>query len=47
VRRLPTRVDVSKDYKFNTDQLAVRTIERVDGDLPDTAAIVYLISSNT
>lgn len=47
VRRLPTRVDVSKDYKFNTDQLAVRTIERVDGDLPDTAAIVHLICANT
>jgi HK97 family phage major capsid protein len=47
VRRMPTRVDVSKEYKFNTDQLAVRTIERVDGDLPDTAAIVYLICANT
>lgn len=47
VRRMPTRVDVSKEYKFSTDQLAVRTIERVDGDLPDTTAIVHLISANT
>ena len=47
VRRLPIRVESSIHYKFSTDQLALRTIERVDGDLIDGAAIAYLISANT
>lgn len=46
VRRLPTRVDVSTDYKFANDQVALRTVERVDGDLVDTAAIRLLQSAN-
>ncbi len=41
------RVDVSNDYKFATDQLALRTIMRVDGDLIDAAAVSYLVSANT
>lgn len=41
------RVDVSTDYKFSTDQVALRTIMRVDGDLIDTAAASYLVSANT
>lgn len=41
------RVDVSTDYKFSTDQVALRTIMRVDGDLIDTAAVSYLVSANT
>lgn len=41
------RVEFSRDYKFNTDQLALRTIIRVDGNLIDTAAIKYLVSANT
>ena len=47
VRRCPIRVDLSRDYKFSTDQLALRTIERVDGDLLDTIAVAYLVSANT
>lgn len=48
VRRvLPVRVEVSKDYKFNTDQIAVKVVERVDGDLIDANAIAYLVSDNT
>lgn len=43
----PTRVEVSRDYKFSTDQLAMRTVERVDGDLVDAAAVAYLVSANT
>lgn len=41
------RVDFSRDYKFSTDQLALRTIIRVDGNVIDTAAIKYLVSANT
>ncbi len=47
VRRLPLRVDASIHYKFSTDQIALRTIERMDGDLIDTAAVNYLVSANT
>lgn len=47
VRVNPTRVELSRDYKFSTDQIALRTIERVDGDLIDTAAVAYLVSANT
>ena len=47
VRRTPIRVETSRDYKFNTDQLALRTIYRVDGNLPDAIAIKSLVSANT
>ena len=46
VRKTPTRVDMSQDYKFSTDQLALRTVERVDGDLIDTVSVAYLVSAN-
>jgi HK97 family phage major capsid protein len=41
------RVEFSRDYKFNTDQLALRTIIRVDGNLIDAIAIKSLVSANT
>jgi HK97 family phage major capsid protein len=41
----PTRVESSIHYKFNTDQIALRTIERVDGDLVDTIAVAYLVNA--
>lgn len=44
-RVVPIRVESSIHYKFNTDQLAMRTIERVDGDLPNTDAIAYLVNA--
>lgn len=47
IRRCPVRVDVSSEYKYSTDQLAIRYIERIDGDLVDTAAVKYLVSANT
>lgn len=43
----PVRVQLSDDYKFNTDQRAIKVVERVDGDLIDTAAVNYLISADT
>lgn len=45
VAKTPTRVDSSIHYKFSTDQIALRTIERVDGDLVDTAAIRHLLNA--
>lgn len=47
VRRLPLRVERSTEYKFSTDQLAIKVVERIDGDLVDTAAVAYLVSANT
>ena len=46
VRRLPLQVAASIHYKFSTDQIALRTIERIDGELPDGAAIKYLVSAD-
>ena len=40
----PIRIDISDQYKFNTDQLALRVVTRRDGDLPDVAAISFLVS---
>lgn len=47
VRVVPARVEMSKDYKFGTDQLALRTVIRVDSKLPDTNAVRVLVSANT
>lgn len=44
-RVVPIRVESSIHYKFNTDQLALRTIERVDGDLIDAVSIAYLVNA--
>lgn len=44
-RVVPIRVESSIHYKFNTDQIALRTIERVDGDLIDTAGVYYLLNA--
>lgn len=44
-RVVPIRVESSIHYKFSTDQIALRTIERVDGDLPDAIAVAYLVNA--
>lgn len=44
-RVVPIRVESSIHYKFSTDQIALRTIERIDGDLVDTIAIAYLVNA--
>lgn len=47
VRRVtPARVEISSEYKFDTDQLALKVVERLDGNLVDTAAVNYLVSAN-
>jgi len=45
-RVTPARIELSSDYKFNTDQLALKVVERIDGDLVDVAAVAYLVSAN-
>ena len=47
VRRVGTaRVEISRDYKFNTDELALKVVARLDGDLLDANAVAYLVSAN-
>ena len=45
VVKTPTRVESSIHYKFASDQLALRTIERVDGQLIDTIAVAFLVNA--
>ena len=44
IRQLPLRVERSTEYKYASDQLAIKVVKRIDGDLIDTAAIRYLVS---
>lgn len=44
IRQLPLRIERSTEYKFSNDQLAIKVVKRIDGDLIDTAAIRYLVS---
>jgi HK97 family phage major capsid protein len=46
VARLPVRIEASRDYKFSTDQVALRVIERVDGRLVGSG-IKILVSDDT
>lgn len=47
IKLRPLRVAVSTEYRFNTDEVAIRTVLRAGGALADAAAIAYLISANT
>lgn len=47
VKQLPLRVDISRDYRFNTDEVAVKVVYRAGGALPDTTAIRHLVSGNS
>jgi HK97 family phage major capsid protein len=40
------RVEQSREFKFDTDQVALKCVWRLDGDLPDAIAIKYLVSAN-
>ena len=47
IKQLPLRVAVSSEYLFNTDQVAIKTVYRAGGALPDALALAYLVSYNT
>lgn len=46
VKQMALRIATSGDYRFNTDQIALKTVYRAGGALPDVAAIRYLVSAN-
>lgn len=43
----PIRIETSTHYKWSTDQIALRVVMRVDGQLIDSQAVKYLVSANT
>lgn len=47
VKQRGLRVAISTEYRFNTDQVAIRTVYRAGGALPDAAALAYIVSANT
>jgi HK97 family phage major capsid protein len=44
---VPMNVVLSSEFAFQTDEIAIRTTWRIDGDLPDVNAIAYLVSANS
>lgn len=47
IKQMPLRVATSPDFKFDLDVVALKTVYRAGGALPDVAAIRYMISANT
>lgn len=47
IKASPIRVDVSSDFLFDKDQIAVKTVQRIDGAVVDPAALAYLVSANS
>lgn len=47
VKQMPIRVAVSTDFKFDTDQVAIKSVYRAGIAVPDPAALAYLVSANT
>ena len=41
------RVAISDSFKFDTDQIAIRTVQRLGLVVQDPAAMAYLVSKNT
>jgi HK97 family phage major capsid protein len=47
IRRLPLRVDVSNEFLWGSDSVALRVILETDGDIAHALAIRPLVSANT
>jgi len=47
IKQRALRIAISTEYRFNTDEVAIRTVYRAGGALPDSAAIAYIVSANT
>ncbi len=47
IKQRPLRVAVSTDYRFNTDEVAIKSVLRAGGALADAAALAFLVSANT
>ena len=47
IKQMPLRVAVSTEYAFNLDNVAIKSVYRAGGAIPDAAALRYLVSANT
>ena len=47
IKQRALRVAVSVDARFSTDEVAVRTVYRAGGALPDATSIAFIVSKNT
>ena len=47
VKQVPLRFAVSTEYRFNTDQLALKAVYRAATALPVTSALAYIVSANS
>ena len=47
IKQMALRVAVSSDFKFDTDQIAIKSVYRAGGAVDDAAALRYLVSANS
>lgn len=47
IKQMPLRVAVSTEFRFNVDQVAIRSVYRAGGALPDAIALAYIVSANS
>jgi HK97 family phage major capsid protein len=47
VKQMPLRVAVSTEYRFNTDEIALKSVYRVGGAVSDATGLKYIVSANT
>ena len=47
VKQVALRFAVSTEYRFNTDEIALKAVYRAASALPDTAALAYMVSKAT
>ena len=47
VKAAPIRVAVSTDFKFDNDQVAIKTVQCISLAVQDATALGYLVSANT
>lgn len=47
IKQMPLRIATSADFRFANDQIALKTVYRAGGSLPDVAALRYLVSANS
>jgi HK97 family phage major capsid protein len=47
IKQMPLRVATSIEFRFANDQVAIRSVYRAGGALPDAIALRYLVSANS
>ena len=47
IKQMPYRIATSMEFRFNQDQVALKTVYRAGGQLPDATSLAYLVSANT